>query len=64
MERGEFEGQVSGSGSRHAVVGWLKEQWGIEPTAYSEMRIRVDGVSTAGPVSFRWTSRLSGIRSR
>jgi predicted TIM-barrel fold metal-dependent hydrolase len=38
IERWEFQGQISGSGSLNAVVGWPKEQWGMDPTTYSEMR--------------------------
>ena len=29
---------ASGSGSLNAVVGWPKDEWGMDPTTYSEMR--------------------------
>ena len=38
IERWQFEGIESGSGSLNAVVGWPKEDWGMDPTTYSEMR--------------------------
>ena len=38
IERWVFQGVESGSGSLNAVVGWPKEDWGMDPTTYSEMR--------------------------
>ena len=38
MERWVFQGVESGSGSLNAVVGWPKEDWGMDPTTYAEMR--------------------------
>ena len=38
IERWVFQGSISGSGSLNAVVGWPKEEWGMDPTTYSEMR--------------------------
>jgi len=38
IERWVFQGQESTSGSLNAVVGWPKEDWGMDPTTYAEMR--------------------------
>jgi predicted TIM-barrel fold metal-dependent hydrolase len=38
IERWVFQGTESGSGSLNAVVGWPKEDWGMDPTTYAEMR--------------------------
>jgi predicted TIM-barrel fold metal-dependent hydrolase len=38
IERWVFQGVESGSGSLNAVVGWPKQDWGMDPTTYSEMR--------------------------
>jgi predicted TIM-barrel fold metal-dependent hydrolase len=38
IERWQFDGSESGSGSLNAVVGWPKEDWGMDPTTYAEMR--------------------------
>src|SRR5258708_35193321 len=38
IERWQFEGIESGSGSLNAVVGWPKQDWGMDPTTYSELR--------------------------
>ena len=38
IERWVFQGEESGSGSLNAVVGWPKEDWGMDPTTYAEMR--------------------------
>ena len=38
IERWQFMGAESGSGSLNAVVGWPKEEWGMNPTTYAEMR--------------------------
>jgi predicted TIM-barrel fold metal-dependent hydrolase len=38
IERWQFEGIESGSGSLNAVVGWPKKDWGMDPTTYAEMR--------------------------
>ncbi len=38
IERWQFQGTESGSGSLNAVVGWPKEDWGMDPTTYAEMR--------------------------
>jgi predicted TIM-barrel fold metal-dependent hydrolase len=38
IERWNFEGIESGSGSLNAVVGWPKSDWGMDPTTYAEMR--------------------------
>ena len=35
---GVFQGVASGSGSLNAVVGWPKEEWGMDPTTFAEMR--------------------------
>jgi len=36
IERWQFAGTESGSGSLNAVVGWPKEEWGMNPTTYAE----------------------------
>ena len=38
IERWWFQGVSSGSGSLNAVVGWPKEEWGMDPTTFAEMR--------------------------
>lgn len=38
IERWHFQGYESGSMGLNAVVGWPKEQWGMDPTTYAEMR--------------------------
>ncbi len=38
IERWVFQGVESTSGSLNAVVGWPKQDWGMDPTTYSEMR--------------------------
>ena len=38
IERWVFQGEESASGSLNAVVGWPKEEWGLDPTTYAEMR--------------------------
>lgn len=38
IERWQFQGIESGSGSLNAVVGWPKSDWGMDPTTYAEMR--------------------------
>jgi predicted TIM-barrel fold metal-dependent hydrolase len=38
IERWWFQGVASGSGSLNAVVGWPKEEWGMDPTTFAEMR--------------------------
>jgi hypothetical protein len=38
IERWEFQGVASTSGSLNAVAGWPKEEWGMDPTTFSEMR--------------------------
>src|SRR3990172_11048347 len=38
IERWVFQGKESASGSLNAVVGWPKEDWGLDPTTYAEMR--------------------------
>jgi predicted TIM-barrel fold metal-dependent hydrolase len=38
IERWVFQGVESGSGSLNAVVGWPKQDWGMDPTTYAEMR--------------------------
>jgi predicted TIM-barrel fold metal-dependent hydrolase len=38
MERWVFGEMVAGSMGLNAVVGWPKEQWGMNPTTYAEMR--------------------------
>jgi len=38
IERWVFQGTESTSGSLNAVVGWPKEDWGMDPTTYAEMR--------------------------
>ncbi|HXY27853.1 MAG TPA: amidohydrolase family protein [Acidimicrobiales bacterium] len=38
MERWVFQDIESGSGSLNAVVGWPKQDWGMDPTTYAEMR--------------------------
>ncbi|MET0628722.1 MAG: amidohydrolase family protein [Acidimicrobiia bacterium] len=38
MERWQFQGAESGSVGLNAVVGWPKEDWGLDPTTYAEMR--------------------------
>jgi len=38
IERWVFQGTESTSGSLNAVVGWPKEEWGMDPTTYAEMR--------------------------
>jgi predicted TIM-barrel fold metal-dependent hydrolase len=37
-EKWWFQGQVSGSGSLNAVVGWPNEEWGMNPSTFAEMR--------------------------
>ncbi|MGE0880294.1 MAG: amidohydrolase family protein [Acidimicrobiia bacterium] len=38
FERWWFQGVSSGSGSLNAVVTWPKEEWGMDPSTFSEMR--------------------------
>ncbi|MDP2014424.1 MAG: amidohydrolase family protein [Actinomycetota bacterium] len=38
VESWTFQGQWSGSTSMNAVVGWPAEEWGFDPSTYSEMR--------------------------
>src|ERR1700730_5418480 len=38
IERWWFQGVFSVSGSLNAVVGWPKEEWGMDPSTYAEMR--------------------------
>jgi len=38
IEKWWFQGVASGSGSLNAVVGWPKEEWGMDPTTFAEMR--------------------------
>ena len=38
IERWWFQGVASGSGSLNAVVGWPKDEWGMDPTTFAEMR--------------------------
>jgi len=38
FERWWFQGVASGSGSLNAVIGWPKEEWGMDPSTFSEMR--------------------------
>jgi predicted TIM-barrel fold metal-dependent hydrolase len=38
LERWFFGDQVGGSVGLNAVVGWPKEQWGLDPTTFAEMR--------------------------
>ncbi|HET8993346.1 MAG TPA: amidohydrolase, partial [Rhodococcus sp. (in: high G+C Gram-positive bacteria)] len=33
-----FQGSVVGSSGLNAVVSWPKEEWGMDPTGYAEMR--------------------------
>jgi predicted TIM-barrel fold metal-dependent hydrolase len=38
FEKWWFQGQASGSSSLNAVVGWPNEEWGMNPSTFSEMR--------------------------
>ncbi|MBL7500992.1 amidohydrolase [Frankia sp. CNm7] len=38
IERWVFEGQVSTSAGLNAVVSWPREEWGMDPTTFAEMR--------------------------
>jgi predicted TIM-barrel fold metal-dependent hydrolase len=38
FEKWWFQGVASGSGSLNAVVGWPNEEWGMNPSTFSEMR--------------------------
>jgi predicted TIM-barrel fold metal-dependent hydrolase len=38
IERWVFQDQTAGSMGLNAVVGWPKEEWGMDPTTYAEMR--------------------------
>jgi predicted TIM-barrel fold metal-dependent hydrolase len=38
MEAWTFQGQVSKSTGLNAVVSWPKEEWGLDPTTFAEMR--------------------------
>src|SRR6202789_497310 len=38
IEKWWFQGVASGSGSLNAVVGWPKEERGMDPTTFAEMR--------------------------
>ncbi|MGE0878809.1 MAG: amidohydrolase family protein [Acidimicrobiia bacterium] len=38
IERWVFQGVASGSSGLNAVVTWPKEDWGMNPTSYAEMR--------------------------
>src|SRR5688572_5555286 len=38
IERWVFGEMTGGSMGLNAVVGWPKEQWGMDPTTYAEMR--------------------------
>jgi predicted TIM-barrel fold metal-dependent hydrolase len=38
IERWSFQNQLSGSTGLNAVVSWPKEEWGLDPTTFAEMR--------------------------
>jgi predicted TIM-barrel fold metal-dependent hydrolase len=38
MEVWEFQGAVQGSAGLNAVVSWPKDEWGLDPTTFAEMR--------------------------
>jgi uncharacterized membrane protein len=38
IEKWWFQGVASASTGLNAVVGWPKEEWGMDPTTYAEMR--------------------------
>lgn len=38
IETWEFQGAVNGSMGLNAVVSWPKEEWGLDPTTFAEMR--------------------------
>ena len=38
IENWSFQGTVTGSMGLNAVVSWPKEEWGLDPTTFAEMR--------------------------
>lgn len=38
IDNWEFQGSVTGSMGLNAVVSWPKEEWGLDPTTFAEMR--------------------------